>query len=75
MKSMNDIIGSVVRNYKMRKECELRIRANMKYQISERDGELWLLFDNVYVCPCSMLKDAPVEAIEKMRTLYLKAHK
>lgn len=46
--------------------------ASMMFQIMEYDGELWLTFSNCLVCPCSMLNVSPVEAVRKMRELYLK---
>ena len=46
--------------------------ASMMFQIMEYEGELWLTFNNCLVCPCSMLNDSPVEAVRKMRELYLK---
>lgn len=45
-------------------------RVNSMYQIRERGGELWLTYEGCYVCPCDMLRDAPVEAVKKMRMLY-----
>lgn len=45
-----------------------------KYQVCEYGGELWLTFVGGLVCPCSMLKDDPVESLKKMRELYVKRH-
>ena len=41
------------------------------YQIREHDGELWLTYNDSLVCPCSMLKQPPVESIKTMRELYI----
>ena len=46
--------------------------ASMMFQIMEYEGELWLTFNNCLVCPCSMFNVSPVEAVRKMRELYLK---
>lgn len=45
--------------------------AESLFQVQEFTGELWLTFGGSLVCPCSMLKDAPVEALKKMRGLYI----
>lgn len=41
------------------------------YQIKEYNGELWFTYDNRLVCPCAMLVEPPVTAVEKMRELYV----
>ena len=41
------------------------------FQLREHDGEIWLTYGDNLVCPCSMLKDSPVESIETMRRLYI----
>lgn len=46
--------------------------AEETYQIKEYGGELWLTFNGCLVCPCSMLNQEPVEAIKRMRELYVK---
>lgn len=46
--------------------------ANFMFQIAEYEGQLWLVFNGSNVCPCDMLKDTPVEAVKKMRELYIK---
>ena len=57
-----------------KKQLQIEEDANFYYQITEHDGEIWVTFNNFLVCPCSMLKDEPVEAIKKMRELYIKRH-
>ena len=46
--------------------------ADALFQIAEYDDQLWLTFGGSKVCPCDMLKDEPVEAVKKMRELYIK---
>lgn len=41
------------------------------YQLKEYDGQLWLTYQGGLVCPCSMLSVDPVEAVNKMRELYI----
>lgn len=50
---------------------EATIAAESFFQIKEKGGELWLTYNGWLVCPCSMLKDTPVDAITKMRELYI----
>lgn len=45
--------------------------ANNLYQVCEFENELWLTYNGNLVCPCSMLKDDAVEAVRKMRELYI----
>lgn len=49
---------------------QLDRRARTMYQLKERDGEIWLTYEGCYVCPCSMLNEAPVEAVCKLRTIF-----
>jgi hypothetical protein len=57
---------------KERKYKQIVAEANDFYQICEHDGELWFTYRCFLVCPCSMLNEEPVEAIKKMRGLYIK---
>lgn len=43
-----------------------------RYQVCEYGGELWFTFVGGLVCPCSMLKDDPVESLKVMRELYVR---
>lgn len=47
-------------------------KANETYNVKIHGEELWLTCNGILVCPCSMLKDDPVEAVNKMRELYVK---
>ena len=53
------------------KKKEVIENANTLYQVCEFNGELWITYVGSLVCPCSMLKDDAVEAIRKMRELYI----
>lgn len=53
---------------------EAREKVVELFQLQEHDGELWLTFAGSLVCPCQMLKDAPVDAVKKMRELYVKRY-
>jgi hypothetical protein len=41
------------------------------FQLKEYNGEIWFTYENELVCPCSMLKDEPVNAVCEMRKLYI----
>ena len=45
--------------------------ASVLFQVTEHGGELWLTYDSRLICPCSMLNDAPVDAVARMRELYV----
>lgn len=49
-------------------------RANETFDVQIYEDELWLTCNGTLVCPCSMLKDEPVEAVSKMREFYIKRH-
>ena len=54
-----------------KKKAEAAETAAELYQVCEYNGELWLTYSGHLVCPCSMLKDEPVDALKKMRELYI----
>ena len=62
------------RNQSEKKRLRVEEDASYLYQITEHEGELWITFNNSLVCPCSMLKEEPVESVKKMRDLYIKRH-
>ena len=53
------------------RRCEAAETSRSLYQLCEFNGEIWLTYGGNLVCPSSMLKDEPVEAVEKMRDLYI----
>lgn len=50
---------------------ENKENAECLFQVREFHGELWLTYNDNLVCPFAMLKDEPVDAINKMRGLYI----
>lgn len=62
------------RSQSEKKRLQVEEEASFLYQICEHGNELWLTYNNSLVCPCSMLNEAPVDAIKKMRDLYIKRH-
>lgn len=54
-----------------KKKAEAAETAAELYQVREYKGELWVTYNACLVCPSSMLKDDPVEAVRKMRELYV----
>ena len=41
------------------------------YQIKEKDGEIWITYDNVPIVPESMLNLTAIEALKQLRKLYI----
>lgn len=76
------MIIDTIRNYfanrrerrKKRKNDAMQETACNKYQVTENNGELWLVFDSKCVCPMSMMKDQPIDALRRMRELYLSSN-
>lgn len=64
-----------IKNIKMsnqeRKDKELKERANSLFQVAEHNGELWITVNNCPVMPTSFLCIDALEAIQKMRELYI----
>ena len=59
-------------------KCFKKISANRSkeiapeiFQLKEYDGQLWFTYNGGLVCPCNMLSIDPVEAVNKMRELYI----
>ena len=50
-----------------------RATAEDTFQVKEHDGSLWFTYQGNLFCPCSMFKDAPVEALIKIRNLYVES--
>ena len=62
---------SIIEIFKKDYVKEATIDAEYIFQVKEYGGELWLTYSGCLVCPCSMLKDAPVDAVTRMRELYV----
>lgn len=52
----------------------IKNRANDIYQISERFGKLWFTYNGFPFCPCDMMKDEPLVALNKLREVYIDMH-
>lgn len=75
MKRIYDFFKKLWKKYKMWKAQKYhnKIVAASKelFQLRELNSELWLIYNGYYVCPTKMLKDDPIDAINKMRTIYI----
>jgi len=54
-----------------RQRREKQEQANELFQLREYDSQIWLTFNGSLVCPSEMLSIEPVEAVKKMRELYI----
>lgn len=67
---------SILERYKLNKSEDDHnrvVRASQEiYQVKEYGGELWLTYNDNLVCPCSMLNTEPVDAVNRMRELFIK---
>ena len=57
--------------WRRKRELEIAQGAEIRYQVQENEGELWLTFNGCLVCPASMLKQPIVEAVKEMRQRYI----
>lgn len=69
-----DIIKRILAKRRADRQNDIEHKACEVFQISEHGGQLWLTFLDNLVCPCDMLKDAPVDAVTRMRELYIGRH-
>ena len=44
------------------------------FQIMEYSGKLWFTYNGFPFCPCDMMKDEPLVALEELRSTYVKHH-
>lgn len=49
-------------------------RAADIFQIMEYSGKLWFTYNGFPFCPCDMMKDEPLVALEELRNTYVKHH-
>ena len=52
----------------------IKERAADIFQIMEYSGKLWFTYNGFPFCPCDMMKDEPLVALEKLRSTYVKHH-
>lgn len=66
---MNIFENKETRNLRLKKERFEQ--ASELFQLREYDRQIWLTFNGSLVCPSEMLSIEPVEAVRKMRELYI----
>lgn len=59
--------------FKIDRVAEATDEAKTTYQIREKDGELWITYDNSPVIPESLLKKPALETLKELRELYVKS--
>lgn len=66
-----NIYERICAKWRMKKEREISRSAEIRYQVQEHEGELWLTFNGCLVCPASMLKEPIVETVKVLRMMYI----
>lgn len=66
-----EILKRMLAKRREERKDEIQRMAGELFQVAESDGKLWLTFNGNLVCPCGMLNVSPVDAVEKMRELYV----
>ena len=70
-----NIFEGISAKWRRKREREIAQSAEIRYQVQENEGELWLTFNGCLVCPASMLKQPIVEAVKEMRQRYIDSFK
>lgn len=52
----------------------IKERAADIFQIMEYSGKLWFTYNGFPFCPCDMMKDEPLVALNKLREGYIDMH-
>lgn len=72
---MSDFIKKISERFRqsVRRSKEKRAveRSLELFQITERDGEIWLECNGILVCPEYMFLDGAIGALKKIRELYV----
>ena len=58
-------------NKKVSDHEEVVKHSNNLYQLKENGGNIWITYDGNLVCPSEMLNVQPVEAVQKMREMFI----
>lgn len=53
---------------------EAIVKSKELFQLKESEGDVWITYDGNLVCPESMLNCDAVEAVKKMRELYIRRY-
>lgn len=67
------LINKVIERIRLREIQMKEQRVQEDFQIAEHNGAVWLTFADCPILPCSMLKDAPIDALLKIRELHIKS--
>ena len=70
----SDYLENLKTRRKANKEKYIKERANDIYQITEYCGRLWFTYNGSLFCPCDMMKDEPLVALNKLREGYIDMH-
>lgn len=68
---MKELLRRMLAKRREERKDEIERMACDIFQVAESDGQLWLTFNGNLVCPCDMLTTDPVQAVAKMRELYV----
>ena len=68
---MRNIFKSVRSKLTAIHERNIRERAEMLYQVSEHNGELWLTYNGVPVVPSHMLTNDILDTLRTLRISYI----
>lgn len=71
MERLKELICELKRKKQERRKENIRVRANEIYQITEFSGKLWFTCNGFLFCPCDLVKEDPVDALNELRSCYV----
>ena len=71
MEKLKELICEWKRKKQERRKENIRIRANEIYQITEFCGKLWFTCNGFLFCPCDLVKEDPIDALNELRSWYV----
>jgi hypothetical protein len=70
MNAFKRIINSLKDKRNEAHEKNVRKRAELMFQVTEYDHELWFTHNGMLFCPCCMISGEPTDVLSKLRSLY-----
>lgn len=68
---MTNLIQRWKEHQKVKREKELKERAEELFQLCEHDGEMWMTYDGCLVLPTRYINCDPILLVRQMRQAYI----
>lgn len=70
MEVFNNIINSWKNKRRESHEKNIKRRAELMFQVTEYNHELWFTHNGMLFCPCKMISGEPTDVLSELRTSY-----